>query len=104
MDKRFLLALVLTAVVVIATPWLFGTRSTRDASKTARDTITISDSIRRPVSDTAISPAATTAEKPAVAGSVDSSRSVAQTVTVPETTTVSLKLADYTFNSIGAVP
>lgn len=102
MDKRFLLALVLTAVVVIATPWLFGTQSTREASKTARDTIPTSDSIRRPASDTAIPPAVTNVEKAAVAAAVDSSRSVAQAV--PETTTVSLKLADYTFNNIGAVP
>jgi YidC/Oxa1 family membrane protein insertase len=102
MDKRFLLALVLTAVVVIATPWLFGTQSTRNASKTARDTIATSDSISRPTSATAISSPATNAEKPAVAGSADSSRSSA--LAVPETTTVSLKLANYAFNNIGASP
>src|SRR6478735_2286985 len=102
MDKRFLLALVLTAVVVIATPWLFGTQSTRGVSKAVRDTVATSDSISRAPSDTAILPVATNAERPALAGSADSSRNVA--LAVPETTTVSQKLADYTFNNIGAVP
>jgi YidC/Oxa1 family membrane protein insertase len=102
MDKRFLLALVLTAVVVIATPWLFGTQSTRGASKAARDTTATSDSIARPTSDTAGASAVTSIEKPAVTVPPDSSRNVAQAV--PETTTVSLKLADYTFSNIGAVP
>jgi len=41
-------------------------------------------------------------EKPAVVGSADSTRTVAPAI--PETTTVSLKLADYRFSSIGAVP
>ena len=44
MDKRFLLALVLTAVVVVATPWLFGTLSSRGVNKTERDTALVSDS------------------------------------------------------------
>lgn len=104
MDKRFLLALVLTAVVVIATPWLFGTRSTRDAAKTARDTIMAAtpDSLRRPTSDTVVTPTATTIEKPAAVGFSDSLRNVPQAS--PETTTVSLKLAAYAFSTVGAAP
>jgi YidC/Oxa1 family membrane protein insertase len=101
MDKRFLLALVLTAVVVIATPWLFGTQSTRNAGKAARDTIVASDSVSRPTTtDTVAASAVTSVEKPAVVALPDSSRSVTQAV--PETTSISLKLADYTFSSIGA--
>ena len=102
MDKRFLLALVLTAVVVIATPWLFGTSSTRNAGKAARDTIAASDSVSRPPADTPPTPAPTSVEKPAVVGALDSSRTPTQAQ--PETTTVSLKLADYTFSNVGAVP
>jgi YidC/Oxa1 family membrane protein insertase len=101
MDKRFLLALVLTAVVVIATPWLFGTQSTRNAGKAARDTIVASDSVSRPTTtDTVAASAVTSVEKPAVVALPDSSRSVTQAV--PETTSISLKLADYTFSNIGA--
>src|SRR5678810_1273872 len=98
MDKRFLLALVLTAVVVLATPWLFGTQSSRSANKTERDTALVSDSATglRPSSQ------ATPIEQPPILLASDSSLTGVQTR--QETTTVSLKLADYTFNSAGAVP
>ena len=98
MDKRFLLALVLTALVVVATPWLFGTQSSRGVNKTERDTALVSDSVAslRPSSQ------ATPIEQPAVVPASDSSLTSAQTR--PETTTVSLKLAEYAFNSVGAVP
>jgi YidC/Oxa1 family membrane protein insertase len=96
MDKRFLLALVLTAVVVVATPWLFGTQSSRWVSKTERDTALASDSTAavRP------SPQGTPIAQPNVLPVRDSSLTSIQTR--PETTTVSLKLADYTFSSKGA--
>ena len=98
MDKRFLLALVLTAVVVVVTPWLFGTQSSRGVNKTERDTALVSDSATglRPSSQ------ATPIEQPPVLPATDSSLTSVQTR--QETTTVSLKLADYTFNSAGAVP
>jgi len=98
MDKRFLLALVLTAVVVVATPWLFGTQSSRRVSKTERDTALASDSTAavRP------SPQGTPIAQPNVLPVRDSSLTSIQTR--PETTTVSLKLADYTFSSKGAAP
>ena len=98
MDKRFLLALVLTAVVVVATPWLFGTLSSRGVNKTERDTALVSDSAAslRPSSQP------TPIEQPAVVPASDSSLTGAQTR--PETTTVSLKLAEYAFNNVGAVP
>ena len=98
MDKRFLLALVLTAVVVVATPWLFGTQSSRRVSKTERDTALASDSTAavRP------SPQGTPIAQPNVLPVRDSSLTSIQTR--PETTTISLKLADYTFSSKGAAP
>jgi len=98
MDKRFLLALVLTAVVVVATPWLFGTQSSRRVSKTERDTALASDSTAavRP------SPQGTPIAQPNVLPVRDSSLTSIQTR--PETTTVSLKLADYTFSGKGAAP
>ena len=70
MDKRFLLALVLTAVVVVATPWLFGTQSSRGVNKTGRDTALVSDSTPglRP------GPQTTLIEQPAVPPASDSSR------------------------------
>src|SRR6476620_543801 len=98
MDKRFLLALVLTAVVVVATPWLFGTQSSRGVSKPGRDTASVSDSAAglRPTSQSR------TIEQPPVLPASDSLPTGVQTR--PETTTVSLSLADYTFSSTGAVP
>ena len=98
MDKRFLLALVLTAVVVVATPWLFGTQSSRRVSKTERDTALASDSTAavRP------SPQETPIAQPTVLPVPDSSLTSIQTR--PETTAVSLKLAYYTFSSSGAAP
>ena len=98
MDKRFLLALVLTAVVVVATPWLFGTQSSRRVSKTERDTALASDSTAAVLP----SPQGTPIAQPNVLPVRDSSLTSIQTR--PETTTVSLKLADYTFSSKGAAP
>jgi len=99
MDKRFLLALVLTAIVVIATPLLFGPQSSRGVSKTSRDTILSSDSVRR---STLQNLPASPVEQPAVAPVADSSS--VPVLAKPETTTVSLKLVDYAFNSVGATP
>ena len=99
MDKRFLLALVLTAVVVIATPWLFGTQSSRGANKTGRDTILASHRTTGLLPDSQARPL----EQPTIVAPVrDSSQPGVETR--PETTSVSLKLVDYTFSNTGAVP
>jgi YidC/Oxa1 family membrane protein insertase len=103
MDKRFLLALVLTAVVVIATPWLFGTPSSRKNTVPAPN-ITRTDSA--PVAPRP-APAAVEARlgdttRPSVLPSVGDS--VAPQVSVPDTTVVSTPLADYRFTNIGAAP
>ena len=98
MDKRFLLALVLTAVVVVATPWLFGTQSSRAVNKTGRDTALAADSTVSLRPDSQARPI----EQPVVAPASDSS--LPGVSAQPETTSVSLKLADYTFSNTGAVP
>ena len=99
MDKRFLLALVLTAIVVVATPWLFGTQSSRAVNKTVRDTASsASDSTVgvRPESQLRLT------EQPPIVQAIDSS--LAGSSVQAETTSVSLTLADYKFSNTGAVP
>jgi YidC/Oxa1 family membrane protein insertase len=109
MDKRFFLALLLTAIVIVAPPLLFPTKNT------PRSPSTIADSASRP---TPTMPAAAGApvERTPVA---DSSRAI-PAVSVPtpgiatassgviptavDTTTVRTKLARYAFSSRGAVP
>jgi len=98
MDKRFLLALVLTAVVVVATPWLFGTQSSRAVNKTGRDTALVANSTANLRPDSQARPI----EQPIVAPASDSS--LPGVSAQPETTSVALKLADYTFSNTGAVP
>jgi len=98
MDKRFLLALVLTAVVVIATPWLFGTQSSRAVNKAQRDTAMAADTAAGRGLDSQPRPV----EQPTVSAATDSSLPSVQAR--PETTSVSLSLVDYTFSNSGAVP
>ena len=112
MDKRFLLALVLTAVVVIATPWLFGIQSTLSKAPTPDSAVPVRDSTNR----TSASPSPMAPTVPAVpsieaAPPRDSSRLTAtvsdsapvQTV-APESTVVVTPVADYHFTNIGALP
>ena len=101
MDKRFLLALALTAIVVIATPWLFGSRSR--STKSSRDTTLAIDSVSRDtLRPTAIAPQAVV-ERPAVQ-TADSAAPANTSPIIPETTTVSLPLSEYHFSNIGAAP
>src|SRR3982751_1094078 len=106
MDKRFLLALALTAIVVIATPWLFGTQSSNNRKGT-RDTTLAADSSGTAARTTSIdsSRVATQPVAPAVsaAPSLSPSLSAAEAPT-PDTTVVSSRLADYRFTNLGAVP
>jgi YidC/Oxa1 family membrane protein insertase len=102
MDKRFLLALVLTAVVVVATPWLFGTQSSRVTSKTTRDTVAATDSANRPTVPTAALPPAAVVESPTA--SIDTSAAAKSAPMAPDTTVISVSLATYRFSSEGATP
>lgn len=102
MDKRFLLALVLTAIVVVVTPWLFGTSRQQPGAR-ASSSNPQPDSAHRAESKLAVS------REPNVPVVVDSSIAVpADTAKVqaarPETTSVSTPVARYELTSIGAAP
>jgi YidC/Oxa1 family membrane protein insertase len=103
MDKRFLLALVLTAVVVIATPWLFGTQRSRTSGKAEADT-SRSDSV---TAGKAVLPQVTPVlpvESLSIRPQVDTGLTNVTAVPHPETTSVVLPVAEYRFTNIGAVP
>ena len=114
MDKRFFLALVLTAAVVIGLPLIFpGARST--APLTGRDSTVATQPAGAPASVAApASPATAPAVAPApgaapsavgVAGPADAERAAAAVLTAPaETTTVATPLGAYRFSSVGAAP
>jgi YidC/Oxa1 family membrane protein insertase len=110
MDKRFLLALVLTAVVVIATPWLFGTQST-PTKRAASSAITLPDSVARPPATPSSTPtpeAMGSRDSAAIpagasrAGTADTSVAVAPARA--ESTVVATPVADYLFTNVGARP
>jgi len=110
MDKRFLLALALTAVVVIATPWLFGPQVRSRSGLTANpprpapsevSNAQVTPPLQATVGKGAESavdstPSASTAPAPR-----DTVVAVAPTV---DTTRVSTPLAEYHFSSLGAIP
>ena len=101
MDKRFLLALVLTAIVVIATPILFRTPTTSiqpDSAVVARtDSVGTTPANPTPVEN----PVQGTANVPGVGPARDTGSVVAA---VPETTTVSTPVAAYHLSTLGASP
>ncbi len=97
MNNRFLLALVLTAVVIVVTPLLF-------PGSLKRAPIALSDSLTRTVDTTVrVTPAAVLSPTPRSEG--DSGRSlIASGVAAPETTSVHAAGVTYTLSNIGAVP
>ncbi|HEU5132039.1 MAG TPA: membrane protein insertase YidC, partial [Pyrinomonadaceae bacterium] len=103
MDKRFFLALILTAVVVIATPLLFKTtpvpsKTGADSAVTHRDSTVAPNAVPLISEDTARQPAVLPAQ-PTRAESLATAAPI-----VPETTVVSTTVADYRFSNIGAMP
>ena len=99
MDKRFLLALALTAIVVIATPWIFGTRSSSANPKGVRSTVAAADSgnpARAVVPDSI--PVTQQPTRPALNTMPVVEASVADTMRV------SSGLSDYRFTNLGAAP
>src|SRR3982751_6457045 len=103
MDKRFFLALLLTAIVIIAPPLLFqrgGVRraiSSIDSTKTPRvDGATNQTVPGGAAPAAAVAPSARVSEVPA--------QSTPPGATPVETTTVETRLAHYRFSSRGAVP
>src|SRR5262245_58139395 len=101
MDKRFFLALILTAVVVIATPLILGTRSTPAKSDAPDSSALLRDSLS---SRTTPSVAEDTARRDSIATQPRVDSLVTAASVAPETTTVSTALADYRFSNIGAMP
>jgi YidC/Oxa1 family membrane protein insertase len=101
MDKRFFLALVLTAIVIIATPLLFP--GARKPASTPR-ALPTADSVRQADRPVAAAPVPTIAQpaSPAVAA-VNSSTTTLNTAPV-ETTTVHTARSTYAFSSRGGVP
>lgn len=112
MDRRFILALVLTAAVVIGTPLLFP-----DATRPPAGAVAAGDSLA--VADSARAGGTVEGGAAAVAGGVgqavvttdtagaepaaaDSAASVARALAPVETTTVTTPLAAYRFSSAGA--
>lgn len=99
MDKRFLLALVLTAIVVIATPILFRTPSVPVPSDTSSAAVVDSIPVRPATPAVVETPVGDSAR---VAQQVRDT--IAPAATVPETTTVSTPVANYRFSTLGASP
>ena len=109
MDKRFFVALVLTAIVIVAPPLLFPNKSG------PRSSVAIGDSTRAttPLTDRAAPqqpatqpapPPATLPGQPAPASVAGSGASAPVVQAAVETTTVQTRLARYAFSSRGAVP
>src|SRR6478672_7024983 len=101
MDKRFFLALVLTAIVIVATPLLFPGANRRPAAPA------IADSTRRgPATDTSL--ATPVAQRPVApttpSVAAPSNSSVSAPIAAVETTTVRTARATYVLSSRGAAP
>jgi YidC/Oxa1 family membrane protein insertase len=93
MDKRFFLALVLTAIVIVATPLLF-------PGATKRPPVVVVDTTAaRPV------PRVAAPSAPTVGPAVNSTTQVPNTPAAPvETTTIRTQYSTYAFSSRGGVP
>jgi YidC/Oxa1 family membrane protein insertase len=106
MDKRFFLALVLTAVVVIATPLIFKNNQPLTKTGTADSAVAIRDSATAPIP--AVAPTIsedTTSRKDSLTTRPSRADSLPVATSIrPETTLVSTTVADYRFSNIGAMP
>jgi YidC/Oxa1 family membrane protein insertase len=108
MDKRFFIALLLTAIVIVAPPLLFpnknaprtaalSTDSTRSASSVAAPSATV------PTTGVAVAPTGVLPTQSAASPSGGTVITAAASAAV-ETTVVQTRLAKYAFSSRGAVP
>jgi YidC/Oxa1 family membrane protein insertase len=100
MDKRFFLALLLTAIVIVAPP-LFFNRGTRPPAAVV-DSSTLKPSRLDSTTTVPTAPSAATMSPPTTAPSMQTG---VNTTTVPvETTTVHTRRSRYAFSSQGGVP
>jgi YidC/Oxa1 family membrane protein insertase len=111
MDKRFFLALVLTAIVIVGTPFLFpdARRTPPRVADSVQATAAHADSLRRanvaaPVAKAPVdsTPVAIAAAKESVTTVVPAA--IPAGLARPETTVVDTRLATYAFSSRGAAP
>lgn len=106
MDKRFLLALVLTAVVVIATPWLFRTPPSASSIPNPVGDVRPDSVAARPAPSAATvggsSDSTPVLPTPRLTG--DTIAATSPVVATVDTTVVSTPLADYHFSNLGAAP
>ena len=100
MDKRFFLALLLTAIVVVATPLLFPGSLRRSVPPVVVDSSARRNAVPDSVRGASTAPAATAAVSPAIGST---SAPIAATATV-ETTTVHVLRSTYGISSRGAAP
>ena len=97
MNNRFLLALVLTAIVIVVTPLIF-------PGSLKRAPVVLSDSVSRKL-DTATQATPPTPKSPVPSLVKDSARTVGISgLALPETTTVHAGGATYVLSSVGATP
>ena len=102
MDKRFFLALVLTAIVIIATPLLFPNGNRRPGSVVPADSVrrapVASESTAQPSPQSIVAGVPQSATRPSIG-------SISQPISsVVETTTVRTLRSTYAFTSRGAAP
>ena len=102
MDKRFFLALVLTAIVIIATPLLFPNANRRPGSVVPADSVrrapVASESTAQPSPQSVVAGVPQSATLPSIG-------SISQPISsVVETTTVRTLRSTYAFTSRGAAP
>ena len=107
MDKRFFLALVLTAIVIVGTPFLFpdARRTPPRVADSAQAIAARADSVTR--TNAAAQPAKARADSAPVAVTAAKESVTTATPTAPvrpETTVVNTRLATYAFSSRGAAP
>jgi YidC/Oxa1 family membrane protein insertase len=102
MDKRFFLALVLTAIVIVATPWLFPGANRRPVTPVAH---VAADSTRGVSTiDSGARSAAPTAPPRAPSAVPANSRNATPIPTTVDTTTVRTARSTYALTSRGAAP
>lgn len=105
MNKRFFIALILTAIVIVATPWLFPNATRRAAIPASTDSVTARDTVA--VKDAGTSGASldrTNGALPAARPDPITSKLIGTTQTTVDTTRVQTARSDYSFTSRGGVP
>jgi YidC/Oxa1 family membrane protein insertase len=98
MDKRFLLALLLTAVVIVVTPMLFRDATRRPTSSVRPDTASQQPTAAR-VSTSSAAPSQVTAAPP-----LNSTKQTLISTATVDTTPVAAQRTSYVFSSRGAAP